>query len=256
MNGRTTRYGREQRPGVKLSMKTAQTALVALAIVGATAAASAQEQKPSVPSVVTQGEAVLRRAPDQAFVDLAVETRARLPKEASAANAQAMSAVQQKLRSLGLAADALRTQGYQLNPEFDYVSGRQVLRGYMARNSIEVRVDRLEQLPDVIDSGIAAGATSAGAIRFDLRDRTAVEREALKAAVADARARADAAAAGAGMTVARVLMIQEGGRSPVPPPMPMAMRASMDMKAEAPTPISAGEIEIRASVTLTAEIKQ
>ncbi len=215
-----------------------------------------ERQQPQVPNVVTQGEAVLRRAPDQAFVDFAVETRAPSPKQAGATNAQAMSAVQQKLRGLGLAADALRTQSYQVEPQFDYVDGRQVARGYLARNSIEVRVDRLDQLSDVIDTAIAAGATNAGAIRFDLRDRTAVEREALKSAVADARARADAAAAGAGLTVARVLMIQEGGRGPVPPPMPLAMRAApMEAQAQMPTPISAGEIEIRVMVTLTAELK-
>lgn len=231
-----------------------KSALVLLAVVSATAA-SAQELKPPVPSVVTQGEAVLRRAPDQAFIDVAVESRAPAPKQASAANAQAMSAVQQKLRSIGLAADALRTQGYQLEPQFDYVNGKQVPRGYLARNSIEVRVDRLDQLSDVIDSAIAAGATNIGAIRFDLRDRTAVEREALKAAVADARARAEAAAAGAGMTIARVLMIQEGGRGPIPPPMPLTMRAAPMEAQAAPTPISAGEIEIRVSVTLTAELR-
>jgi len=219
------------------------------------APAIAQERQPLVPTVVTQGQAVLKRAPDQAFIDLAVETRAQTPKQASAANAQAMAAVQAKLRALGLAADALRTQGYQLSPEFDYVNGRQVPRGYVARNSIEVRVDRLEQLPDVIDTAIASGATNAGAIRFDLRDRITTEREALKNAVADARARADAAASGAGLTIARVLTIQEGGRGEVPPPMPM-MAARAEMKGAVPTPISAGEIEIRASVTLTAELKQ
>jgi uncharacterized protein YggE len=217
------------------------------------APAAAQERRPEVPTVVAQGEAVLKRAPDQAFVDFAVQTRSQNPREASAANAKIMTAVQDKLRALGLAPDALRTQGYQLNPEYDWVNGKQVPRGYSVTNSIEVRVDKLDQLPSVIDTAIAAGATSAGAIRFDLRDRTAAEREALKQAVADARARAEAAASGAGMTVARVLRIEEGGHGVVPPPMPMIARA--EMKASVPTPITPGEIEIRATVTLTAELK-
>jgi uncharacterized protein len=233
-------------------MKTSTLALVLMSIA---APALAQEKRPDVPTVITQGEAVLKRAPDRAFVDLAVETRAKDPREASAANAKTMAAVQARLQALGLAGDAIRTQSYQLNPEFDYVNGKQVLRGYSVSNSIEVRVDRLEQLPDVIDTSVAAGATSAGSIRFDLRDRTAAEREALKSAVADARARADAAASGAGLTVARVLAIQESSRGPVPPPMPM-MATRAEMKAATPTPIVAGEIEIRATVTLTAELKE
>lgn len=216
--------------------------------------AAAQEKRPEVPTVVTQGEAVLKRAPDQAFVDLAVQTRSMSPKEASVSNARVMTAVQAKLRSLGLTPDAIRTQGYQLNPEYDWVNGKQIPRGYSVTNSIEVRVDKLDQLAEVIDGAIGAGATSAGAIRFDLKDRSAVEREALKSAVADARTRADAAASGAGMTIARVLRIEEGGRVSIPPPVPM-YAARAEMKASAPTPIAAGEIEVRATVTMTAELR-
>lgn len=237
-------------------MRAAILALMVMCIVAVPAVAQEQgrEQKPVVPNVVAHGEAILKRAPDRAFVDLSVQTRSQNPKEASTANAKTMTAVQAKLKSLGLAPDAIRTQAYQLTPEYDWVNGKQVSRGYSVTNSIEVRVDNLDQLPEVIDMGIAAGATSAGAIRFDLRDRAAVERDALKSAVADARARAEAAASGAGLTIARVLSIQEGGRVEVPPPIPM-YAAVREAKDSVTTPIAAGEIEIRATVTLTAELK-
>ena len=232
------------------------TFTIAVCVLGGSAHAQpAQPAEPRVPTVITQGEATVKRAPDRAFVDLAVEThRAQTPKEASTRNAQLMTAVQEKVRALGIAPEALRTRGYQLNPEFDYINGRQVARGYSARNEIEVRVDKLEQLGEVIDAAVAAGATHAGAVRFDLRERDTVEREALKLAVADARARADAAAAGAGSSVTRILKIEEGGRTDVPPPVPY-LAARMEAKQAMPTPIAAGEIEIRATVTLTAELK-
>jgi uncharacterized protein YggE len=127
-----------------------------------------------------------------------------------------------------------------------------VARGYVARNRIEVRIDQMDRAGEVLDAAIAAGATGAGGIRFDLKDRASVEREALKLAVADARARAEAAAAGAGGTIARIVRIEEGGR-PMPPPEPYMAR--MAVEAQADTPIAAGEIEIRATVTLTAELK-
>lgn len=251
-NGDCPLYNRQPGKDVKTIMRTGTLVLMLLSLA---APAVAQEQKPAVPTVIAQGEAVLKRAPDRAFVDLAVETRAQNPKQASTTNAKTMAAVQQQLKALGLAADAIRTQSYQLTPEYDWVNGKQVSRGYSVTNSIEVRVDTLEQLPEVIDTAVAAGATNAGQIRFDLKDRTAAEREALKSAVADARARAEAAASGAGLTLARVLSIQEAGRGPIPPPIPM-MAARAEMKAASvPTPITAGEIEIRANVTLTAELK-
>jgi uncharacterized protein YggE len=231
--------------------------LMMLALLVAATAVSAQESgRPAVPVVVTHGEATLKRAPDRAFVNLAVETRAQTPKEAAARNAAIMTAVQQRLRAVGLAPEAIQTRAYDLQQEFDYVNGRQVPRGYTARNTIEARVDAFERLGDVIDAAIGAGATRVDSIRFDLRDRTAVERDALKQAVADARARADAAAAGAGLSISRIVKIEEGARGGIEPPRPvqMMMRAAPS-EAAPPTPVSPGEIEIRATVTLTAEVK-
>ena len=164
-----------------------------------------------------------------------------------------MSAVLAKLKASGLAGDAIQTTGYDLQPEFDYANGRQTLKGYVARNSIDVRVDDLPKLGDTLDIAVGAGATSVTGVRFDLKDRTGAEREALQRAVEDARARANAAAAGAGMKVERIVRIEEQRTSVMPPPRPMM---AMRMEAQAAsTPVVAGELEIRANVTVTAAIR-
>jgi uncharacterized protein YggE len=224
-----------------------------LAIALAAHVASAQTPAADLPSIVTTGEAVVRRAPDIAYITFAVETRARNPRDAQTQNATAMSAVRQRLASLGLAADALRTLGYTIRQEFDFVNGRQVPRDYLARNSIEVRLDAVERAGEILDAGVQAGATSVGGIRFDLRDRASAEREALRLAVVDARARADAAAAGAGRAVDRVIKIEDS-RQLVEPPRPMAEFARAAV-AQAETPVESGTIEIRSTVTLTVSLK-
>ncbi len=71
--------------------------------------------------------------------------------------------------------------------------------------------------------------------------------------MADGRARAEAAAKGAGAVVVAVLRIEESGSRPMPIEAPM-MRMSADAAPSAP-PIAAGEVVVRASVTLTASIK-
>ena len=195
----------------------------------------------------------MKRVPDRAWVTVAAESRAKTPREAQAANSAAMSAVLAKLKSAGLAADALRTIGYDLQPDFEYANNRQTLRGYVARNSVEVRVDDLPKLGGILEDVVAAGATNVSGVRFDIKDRDAAEREALNKAVADARARADAAAAGAGLKVERVLRIQEQHAVPLVEPR-MAMMREMQVSSGAP-PVAPGEIEIRASVTLTALVR-
>jgi uncharacterized protein YggE len=206
------------------------------------------------PVIVTTGEGVVKLAPDRVWVTIAAESRAKSPREAQRANADAMKAVLDKLKTLGLPADAIRTSGYDLQPQFDYVNGRQSLREYLARNTIEVRVDEVTRAGEVLDAAVGSGATSVSGVRFDLKDRSSAEREALKKAVTDARGRADAAAAGAGMKVDRVVKIEEQ-RVMIPEPRPIMMtRQSMVAEAAGP-PISVGELEIRATVTMTSSIK-
>jgi uncharacterized protein YggE len=231
------------------------TVLAAMTLVAAMAAPSfAQNPAPPVPSIVTSGEATVTRAPDQAFVTVAVETRAKAPRDAQRLNAEAMTAVQQRLTAAGIARDAIRTTGYTIQQEFDFTNGRRIPREYVARNGVEVRLDAVERVGEVLDLAVQAGATNVGGVRFDLKDRAGAEREALQLAVGDARKRADAIAAGAGLSVGRILRIDEGRPPVLPMPQPL-MRMSAAAADAMPTPIESGSIEIHASVTLTVEIR-
>jgi uncharacterized protein len=239
-----------------LKKPSMHTLLLALCLLTLPAAASAQPPTSSEgPIVVTTGEGIVKRAPDRAWVTIAAESRARTPREAQKLNADAMSAVLQKLKAAGLPGDSIRTTGYDLHPEFDYANNRQTLRGYLARNTVEVRVDDLPKLGEILEGAVSAGATNVSAVRFDVKDRAAAEREALRLAVADARARADAAASGASMKVERVVKIEEQHGVSIPPqPRVAMMRQSSQVETGQP-PMEAGEIEIRTAVTLTASIR-
>lgn len=214
---------------------------------------SAQEAPgASPPSIVTGGEAVVRRAPDEAYMTATVETRGRGPREVQQQNATAMSAVLQRLSVLGVPKDSVRTLGYTVQQEVDYVNGRRVPKEFVARNAVEVRVVPVERTGDILDGLVQAGATTVDRVRFDVKDRPALEREALRLAVVDARARADAAAAGAGRTVDRVLRIDDTRQPEYRGPVMMSTRAA---GGDAATPIEPGVVEIRATVTLTVAIK-
>jgi uncharacterized protein YggE len=88
-----------------------------------------------------------------------------------------------------------------------------------------------------------------------MKDQARLEREALRLAVADARAKADAAAAGAGRTIDRILRVDEQSAVTPPVPMPYLRTAAAQAAADTPPPIAAGQMEIRARVTVTAALK-
>jgi len=123
----------------------------------------------------------------------------------------------------------------------------------VARNTVEVRVDAIERVGELLEIAGASGATSLGGVRFDLKDRSKLEREALRLAVADARGKAEAIAAGAGRTIDRIVRIEEQGVSGGP--VPVMFRREAQMTAAVAPPIEAGQTELRAQVTLTAVLK-
>jgi len=224
---------------------------VLLALILASAPVSGQTLSAEVPTVVVSGEGVVLGVPDRASVSVAVESRASAQRDAQGKTAATMKAVQDRLRALGIPPDAIRTTNVNLYIDADYVNGRRVTKGYVSTNAIDVRIDALDRVGDVVDAAVAAGATSVSEIRFDVKNRAALEREALKLAVQDARARAEAMAAGAARPIDRVLRIEEHG---VPTPMPMRAMA-MKESAMADTPVAAGQMEFRARVTLTVTLK-
>ena len=221
---------------------------------GGTALAQGTVAEPQKSVIVTRGQAIVKRAPDQAWVTVAAEARAASSAETQRNAAEAMNGVMAALTKAGLPADAVRTTGYALQPDMQYENGRARVRGYIARNQIEVRVDDLAKLPGVLDAAGSSGATTIAGLRFEIKDRATVEREALRLAVQDAMARARAIAAGAAAQVGPIVRIDEESQG-FPPPMAMARMTVAGGAAGADTPITPGEIEVRAQVTVTVSIR-
>ncbi|HVQ41032.1 MAG TPA: SIMPL domain-containing protein [Vicinamibacterales bacterium] len=236
-------------------MRSVTGSALVVAVLCSAAPVWAQQTAPpsqQLPVIVTRGEASLKRAPDQAFVSIAAEARAASPAEAQRNAADSMKAVQAAISKAGISNEAVRTTGYSMQPDMEYTNGRSRVRGYIVRNQLEVRVDDLEKLAGVIDAAGQSGATSMAGLRFDLKDRATVEREALRLAVQDAMARARAIASGANAQLGAIVRIDEQGG--YEPPQIQAMSA-MRMEKAADTPVSPGELEVRAQVMLTVGIR-
>jgi hypothetical protein len=230
-------------------------------MLGCGGVASAQTP-PEPPSISTQGQAVFKVAPDLAWVSIRVEGRGNKPGEAQRKAAEVMDTVQDGVRAAGLPAAAIKTTSYTLQPEFEWSNGVSRIKSYVARNTIDVRVDDLGKLGGVIDAAGTSGAASINAMRFDIKNRESVERDALAAASKDALSRARAIAEGLGGTLGAILRVQDQRVSSAPVTLRMlgqepAAAAGSGGRGGGtpPTPIEPGEIEIRALLTLVIGVK-
>jgi uncharacterized protein len=232
--------------------------LVALAMA---APVLAQTPTPAPNVVVASGEHRIKVAPDQAWAIVALQTRDSKAPEARRLGAAAMTTVTAALRNSGLEAAAIQTIGFSLQPEYEYVDGRQRMKGFLVSNQVQVRIDDVSKVAEVLDavgslSLPASSRVTIAGLRFDLKNRASVERDALKGAVEDAMARAKSMAAGAGLGLGRTLRIEESTGQVMPKFNEAVMMARAGRGgAEIETPIEPSDIEIRAQVSLTIEIK-
>lgn len=192
--------------------------------------------------------------PDIATVSAGVTTQERTAVEAMRTNAQAMTAVVERIKQLGIAERDIQTAGISLGAMYDYnqQTQRQVFRGYQASNRVSVKLRRIERTGDVLDALVAAGATDLGGPDFSVEDDTAARAQARRTAMETARAQALDYARAAGFSDIRLLEIRESVAAQ--PPMPFLRQARAESAADASTPVQPGLVQAGVSVTVTYEM--
>jgi uncharacterized protein YggE len=232
-----------------------------LPLLFAPGAAFAQEP----PSIVVRGMGEIVRDPDVGWVRVTAIGRDGSSSDAARKSAQVMAAVQAALAKLGVAEADMRTLSFTLQPEYDrYNTPQQRMIGFIARNQLEAKLADLTKVSAVVDAVGQVNNAGIDSVRFDVRDREAVEKEAMAKAVADAMASARAMARGAGQTVGRILKMQQEGVS-FSNPFTLQWNAggmtvienmpSAPAPAEWGTPIIPGPVTISARVVLAVSLQ-
>lgn len=201
-----------------------------------------------IPSIVTTAQGEVRVAPDRATIILGVETRAGSSQAAGAENARRQTAVIDTLKKLGIPAERIRSADYTVYPErvWDNEGRTSRITGYVARNTVEVRLHELARVGPVIDAALAKGANTIHSLQFESSKADSARREALAIAVRQARADADAMASAAGRCIFDVIELSTSEM--VRPVYRMEMAAAGRAQDAANTPIEPGEQTITVTV--------
>jgi uncharacterized protein len=203
---------------------------------GASSAADEAEDGITVTAVGS-----VKAVPDQAQLSFGVTTEGATAKEASRANAARMTELIDALKAAGVRNADIRTQNVSVSRRHS-PTGEQ-LPGYTAENSVSVKVAS-KRAGAIVDLAVASGATTASGPSFDVSDREALYRDALRAAVREARKKAEAIADAGGISVGDVRHVVEGGGEGSTMYLATADRAQA-------TPVEPGQEEIQATLTVT-----
>jgi uncharacterized protein YggE len=232
---------------------TAYALLLALGLLPATPACAAEPEARTV-SVSGQGE--VRAEPDRATVTLGVLARESSLGAARTAANRVLTALLELTRRLQIPSSAVRSTRLSVNPEYNWDTPQHArqLTGYSVQRQLVVDLRDLEQLGELLEQGVSAGANLVSEPVLDSSRRAELEREALARAVEDARRNAAVLAAALDARVGPVRSVAMTGTA-VPPPLPM-MRAALASapRGEAPQTYQLGELSFSAGVTASFDL--
>lgn len=202
-----------------------------------------------------QGEGKVSATPNIASTEVGITTQNANAATAQDENNKKMGALVAAMKKLGIADSDLKSTNYTVYPQYDYVNGRQEMRGYTVSQSLQVKVRDLAKVSDVLKTAADSGSNQVSGLSFTVDDPANLRREARDKAMAEARKNAEQIAERLGVKVGRITSYYE---NPVgnPTPMPYYAKDSMGMGGggvAAPS-IEPGSNEIIMSVSVTYEI--
>ena len=204
---------------------------------------------PPAPMIFTTGTGEVEVTPDRATILLAVETRNQTAAGAGQDNSRNQRHVIDALRKLGIASDEISTFGYNVYPEQRNDGKQTRVIAYVARNTIRVELKRIDLAGPAIDAALGNGANVVSSLRFYSSRFDEVRRQALAAAVVQARIDAEAMAKAAGGMLGGLseLSSNYSGPRPFEESATMMTRATAAAAPEQ-TPIEPGQQTVRVTV--------
>lgn len=206
---------------------------------------------PPLRTVSVEGVGRVAAVPDMAVVSLGVQREAREASAAMTAASEAMTQVLARVSEAGIAPEDVQTTRIGLDPRWRHSQDGTPPRvvGYVASNTLSVKVRDLDRLGSLLDAVVSDGANTMNGLSFDVAETQALEDEARVLAVQDAERRARIAAEAAGASLGHVVSLSEGSRGGVPRPM---FEAADAMRAT--VPVAAGQVEIVVTVGAVFEL--
>jgi uncharacterized protein YggE len=211
----------------------------------------------------------LRTPPDEATITVSTQAKASTATGAVAANKVKTEKLLAAIRAAGIRERDIQTQGIQLQPDYRWDpptpggQGRQTLIGYMANNSVQIKMRNIEKLTSLLDVLTTAGADSVYGPRFGISDTAPLKREARVRAMKRGEVEAAEYAHNNGFKSVRLLSVEEGtsyrgtdvllsaqGVSNLPPPPPPPPAIGGGERGGGDDIVAPGQLETAVSLNL------
>ena len=204
-------------------------------------------------TIAISAEGKVTALPDIATISVGVQTENKAVSAAQKENSTKMNAIIEKVKSFSVAAEDIKTSNYSIYPQYDYVNGRQIERGYMVTQNIDVKVRNLDKIGEILAAVGDLGANQVGGVSFTIDEPEDLRQQARLKALEAAKKKAQALADASGVKLGKVVGFSEN-EGYVPSPMYYAKDAAMGMGGGGTPSIQSGSQDVIVNVTVLYEI--
>lgn len=177
--------------------------------------------------------------------------------EAVKENTKKMNEIIKALKDLGIEEKDIKTVNYNLNPSYDWTTGRQKLLGYEVSQNVTIKIRDLDKIGETISKTTEKGANQIGNIEFTIDDESELKAQARSLAIEKAMTKAQEVAQKTGIKLGKVINVYENQYY-----APQANYYAKDMAygmgggsgIEAPS-IQVGQNEVAVEVNVVYEVK-
>lgn len=206
-------------------------------------------------TIVISGEGKVTALPDIATISVGVQTENKSVSAAQKENTSKMNAIIEKIKSLGVAAEDIKTTNYTIYPLYDYPNGQQVSRGYQVSQNVDVKIRNLDSIGNVLAAVAGLGANQVGGVSFTIDEPEELRQQARLKALAAAKKKAQALADAAGIKLGKVVGFSEdAGYVPTPVFYGKDMAMGMGGGGGAAPSIESGSQDVTVNVSVVYEI--
>ncbi|WP_421383985.1 SIMPL domain-containing protein [Bacillus salacetis] len=204
-------------------------------------------EKKSSRTVSVTGEKTIDVQPDMAIAQIGAVTSDKELTEAQRKNTEISTAILNSFKQNGIAEKDIQTSTYQIYPQYDYIDGKQMFKGYEVRQVFSVKIRAIEKIGEIIDDAVQSGANIIERVQFAVAEPEVYYQQALKKAYNDAFKKAQVLAKSSGTTLNPLpLEINEDSSIPM---IPRPGKAFV-LAAESTAPVQPGEVGITARLTV------
>lgn len=202
------------------------------------------------------GNGMVTMTPDIAYINIGVHNELPSASEAVSANNAQTQQVVDALKTAGVDPKDIRTMNFSIYPntQYDPQTNQKLGTTYVVDNTVYVTVRKLDNLGDLLDATVKAGANNVNSIQFDVADKTAATKQARDAAVKDAKTQAQELATSAGISLGDLQNVNFSNSIPSPLVESFGKGGGGGAAAPLAVPVSPGTMTLTVTVNMTYEI--